>query len=102
MKITLESENYDLNIERAIDLGVLTPIPKTRPVYVKDIPNGSVFRWKSGRFVMRDNTATSPKQCIQVSGSDIECPEPTWFAYNTELTYWDEKRRLWIKEVENG
>ncbi len=102
MKITLDNVDYNLNVEAAMKLGVLTQVPKTRPIYVTDIPNGSAFRWKDGMFVMRNNTATSPKQCIQVCGDGIDDPEQTWFDHSTALSYWDEKQELWISEVENG
>jgi hypothetical protein len=100
MKINLNGDDFNLDVEKAVLIGALTKIPKTRPVRVSDIPNGSLFTWNGDRYVMIDNKSRKQGQCICIT--EVFSPYQVWFDDDTDLKYWSFADRNWISEIRGG
>ncbi len=110
MKITIEGVDYELNVYLAEARGCLKKIPRTRPVGIQDIPNGSLFKWiedvenpddTTQLFVMRDNLLTTNGQCISAMP---DCPRLCWFWHkgDEKFLFWSETDKKWVSEVPVG
>jgi len=50
MKIKIKQDTYELNqadLERAVELGILTKIPKTTPLTIEDLADGDIFKFRN-------------------------------------------------------
>lgn len=103
MIIEYDNKKFDINLDKAKELGLLTEIKKKRPVYVKDIPNGSIFRWHSDEcdyeYVMINNTLQKNGQCVKISNG-FERGRITWISSDVSLKYYNKSTDTWIKEIE--
>lgn len=104
MQITRKGKKYILDIEKAIELGVLKA--KSRPIKISDIPNGAVFRWKFEEnydyYLMLDNKKLDRGQSISITSSgESTSPYNAWFEDETEdLSFLDVKKEEWVSEIE--
>lgn len=110
MIINHKNIKYSLDIRKAIQLGVMTKIPKTRPVMIKDIPNNTIFRWsyKDGRnqiyyeYMMADSASTAFNNCISLDGKIGKRGTEALVVDDEEivLEFLDAKKEKWIREIE--
>jgi hypothetical protein len=90
-KININGKNYQLDINRAKELGVLKS--EARPIIISDLKNGNIVRWRQNgiagssakhegwhdTILIVDITADGPKQGINLDGS-YNLKSPTaWF-----------------------
>lgn len=95
-KITINGNDYEVNLDLAIKDGYLVKIPKMRNITIDDIPNGSLFRYHDANgkmnnqlYLMVNNQLIKSGQCVCVSVENI--PYKTWFDRedaNTTYSYW--------------
>lgn len=103
IEITLDGRKYLVNLEKATELGLITKGKTKRGLSIKDIPNGSIFRYKHEKHekVMVNNKKKGPGQFINISdylkgktgGYDS-------FYHDEVFQYWDAANEEWISEIE--
>lgn len=99
--ITLNGEPWNLDVQRAISLGVLT---KThRLPMVEDVPNGSLFKIRNSLFpdevyLMVDNKLIGGNQCIRILDGKVS---PTFQPLDQHVYYWKPSFG-WVYQIEIG
>ena len=99
MKITFAGDEYDLDILRAKELGVLTRLKKKRQIKYGDLKNGDIFKfrnlvnntpeWEREIFKAIDIDKESSGQCIALTSMvKLETSTyRTWFATPNECVF---------------
>ena len=102
--VTLNGQKYNLDINRGIELGILTVVDVNRPLKFKDLKNGDIFQWrfKNGRgwsvnYVMLDIDKRVDGQAINMS----VFPASTWFSPEEDsdviFRKYDIDKRVWVE-----
>jgi hypothetical protein len=58
MKIKIKKNTYELDLarlERAVELGILTKIPKTAPLTIEDLDDGDIFKFRNACSTVYDS-----------------------------------------------
>lgn len=71
-EVVINNVKYNLDVQSALSAGVLTRVPSRRPLKLSDIPNQSVFQyrtihtdeWNTSVFYMVNNTSNTVEQAI--------------------------------------
>ena len=105
IEIEIAGVTYTVNLNKAIKSGLIKKKINTRPIIIKDIPNGSIFRelGEDGEeFVMLNNKLNNKNQMIIIKSPVGEVGQRSFFTldclYNFEV--WDPTKKVWITEIE--
>ena len=102
-EITIDNKPFFLDVEKAREAGLLKC--KRRPVEIKDIPNGSIFKWRASSgmvytYVMLNNKLNGPGQTVSIN--DVMYGDINYFDDDHEIySYYNPKNNEWITEVQD-
>ena len=105
MIINHKKTKYSLDIDKAIQLGVMTKIPKMRKIKACDIPKYALFRWAYTHipniyynYVMIDSYLRDRGQIVSTETGGFG-----WIDFDDEsiiCEFFDIKKQKWIREIE--
>lgn len=105
IEITHDGQKYLVNLEKATQLGLITKGKTKRGLSIKDIPNGSIFRYKHEKYekMMMNNKKKGDGQFISLNDwNKGKTGGYDSFYHDEVFQYWDPTNEKWISEIEEG
>jgi len=102
MKVTIEGTEYEIDLDKARELGLVTPAK--RPIVFNDLKESDIFRCKHNwetdygidLFLMINPSQQARGQCVRLDGkrSTLE-----WFNKDTRTLFALSRNNTWITEI---